>query len=146
MRKFEGFQKGVNLGGWFSQCDHTEARYDNFITDADFAVIRSWGADHVRVPVDYELLEDDDGNPKESGYVRLERTIGLCRQNGLHMILDLHKTAGFSFDPGEKEAGFFENEKFQQRFYALWERIVRRFGKDADLLAFELLNEVTEQS
>ena len=62
------------------------------------------------------------------------------------MVLDLHKTAGFSFDPGEQEAGFFENGKYQQRFYALWERIAERFGDDADMLAFELLNEVTEQS
>ena len=71
MRLFEGYQKGINLGGWFSQCDHTEDRYDHFITDTDFAVIRSWGADHVRVPVDYELLEDSEGNPRESGYARL---------------------------------------------------------------------------
>jgi len=146
MRVFEGYQKGVNLGGWFSQCDHTEDRYDHFITDADFAVVRSWGADHVRVPVDYELLEDDAGSPRESGYARLAHTIRVCRENGLNMVLDLHKTAGFSFDPDEKEAGFFENGKYQERFYALWERIAKRFGGDCDMLAFELLNEVTEQS
>ena len=145
MRTFEGFQKGVNLGGWFSQCDHTEARYNDFIRDDDFAVIRAWGADHVRVPVDYELLEDETGIPRESGYARLAHTIDVCRKNGLNMVLDLHKTAGFSFDPGEQEAGFFENEKYQQRFYTHWERIAARFGKDADMLAFELLNEVTEQ-
>ena len=61
------------------------------------------------------------------------------------MVLDLHKTAGFSFDPGEQEAGFFKSEKHQERFYALWERIARRFGRDGDMLAFELLNEVTER-
>ena len=145
MRIFEGYQKGVDLGGWFSQCDYTESRYDTFITEADFAVIRSWGCDHVRLPVDYDLLEDKYGTPQEKGYERLEQAVGWARKNGLNMVLDLHKTAGFSFDPGEQEAGFFENEKYQERFYALWERIARRFGKDADMLAFELLNEVTEQ-
>ena len=146
MRIFEGYQKGVDLGGWFSQCDHTKERYDTFITEADFAVIKNWGADHVRLPVDYELLEDKAGAPREEGYARLERVVGWCRQNGLNMVLDLHKTAGFSFDPGEQEAGFFENEKYQERFCALWERIARRFGKDADMLSFELLNEVTEKA
>lgn len=145
MRVFTGFQKGVDLGGWFSQCDHTEQRYDTFITKEDFAVIRDWGCDHVRLPIDYELLEDKQGAPREKGYARLEQAIGWARENGLNMVLDLHKTAGFSFDPGEREAGFFENEKYQERFYALWERITRRFGKDADMLAFELLNEVTEK-
>ena len=146
MRSFAGYQKGVNLGGWFSQCDHTEERYDSFISDADFAVIRSWGADHVRVPVDYELLEDRDGRPCESGYARLSHTIDVCRKNGLKMILDLHKTAGFSFDANEGEAGFFESERYQERFYRLWETIARHFADDADMLAFELLNEVTEQA
>ena len=146
MRRFMGFQKGVDLGGWFSQCDHTEERYDTFITEADFAVIRGWGCDHVRLPVDYELLEDKNGAPREKGYARLEQAIGWARENGLNMVLDLHKTAGFSFDPGEQEAGFFENEKYQERFCALWERIARRFGQYADMLAFELLNEVTEQA
>ena len=145
MRAFTGFQKGIDLGGWFSQCDHTEERYDTFITKEDFAVIKSWGCDHVRLPIDYELLEDKNGNPREAGYERLERAISWARENGLHMVLDLHKTAGFSFDPGEQEAGFFDNEKYQERFYALWERLARRFGKDADMLAFELLNEVTEK-
>ena len=145
MRIFQGYQKGINLGGWYSQCDHSEKRHDTFITESDFAVIRSWGADHVRVPIDYELLEDKNGYPVESGYERLEKTIGWCRQNGLHMILDLHKTAGFSFDPNEKEGGFFTSEAYQERFYRLWESIAARFGKNADMLSFELLNEVTEK-
>ena len=61
------------------------------------------------------------------------------------MIIDLHKTAGFSFDPDEKESGFFENAAYQERFYKLWESIARRFAGHSDMLAFELLNEVTEQ-
>ena len=146
MRIFTGYQKGVDLGGWFSQCDHSEQRYDTFITEADFAVIRGWGCDHVRLPIDYELLEDRDGAPRESGYLRLEKAVGWARKNGLNMILDLHKTAGFSFDPGEQEGGFFGNGKYQERFCALWERIAQRFAKDEDMLAFELLNEVTEKA
>ena len=62
------------------------------------------------------------------------------------MVLDLHKTAGFSFDAGEKEAGFFDSEKYQQRFYSLWEELARHFGGDSDHVAFELLNEVTDES
>jgi hypothetical protein len=145
MRTFTGFQKGVDLGGWFSQCDHSEERYDTFITASDFAAIKSWGCDHVRLPIDYDLLEDKDGTPREKGYERLEKAVSWARKSGLNMVLDLHKTAGFSFDPGEQEAGFFENEKYQERFCRLWERIAQRFGRYADMLAFELLNEVTER-
>ena len=145
MKEFKGFKKGVNLGGWFSQCDHTEERYNNFITENDFAVIASWGADHVRLPVDYELIEDENAVPRESGYRHIERAVEYCKKNGLNMIIDLHKTAGFSFDPDEKESGFFENTAFQERFYRLWENIARRFSGYSDMLAFELLNEVTDK-
>lgn len=145
MKTWKGYQKGINLGGWFSQCDHTKEHYDSFISRSDFAVIRSWGADHVRVPVDYELLEDTDGAPADDGYARLETVIGWCREQGLNMVLDLHKTAGFSFDPDEKETGFFENERCQERFYRLWETIAERLGRHADMVAFELLNEVTDK-
>ena len=65
MRIWTGHQKGINLGGWYSQCDYSQERYDKFITAEDFAVIKSWGLDHVRVPIDYNLLEDEAGAPRE---------------------------------------------------------------------------------
>ncbi len=145
MKEWKGFQKGVDLGGWFSQCDYTEDRYRNFIREEDFAVIRSWGADHVRIPVDYDLLEDENGF-RESGFAHLSRALGYAREAGLNAVIDLHKTAGFSFDPDEQENGFFESEKYQERFCRLWEAIARRFGNDPEHTAFELLNEVTEES
>ena len=52
MLKEMGFYKGVNLGGWFSQCDYSRERLDNFITEKDFAQIAAWGFDHVRIPID----------------------------------------------------------------------------------------------
>ena len=65
--------------------------------------------------------------------------------NGLNIIIDLHKTAGFSFDVGEEETGFFENKAYRDRFIALWEQIAKRFAKYDGHVAFELLNEVTDQ-
>ena len=144
IQTWDGFQHGVNLGGWLSQCNHTRERYDSFIREEDIGVLASWGLDHIRVPVDYNLVEDEQGNYREEGFDRLEKTIGWCRKNGLNMVLDLHKTYGFSFDEGEAETGFFDNAAYQERFYRLWEQFARRFGANGDMLAFELLNEVTE--
>ncbi len=145
MKTFEGYTHGVNLGGWLSQCDHTKERYDTFITEADFETIREWGLDHVRVPVDYDLVEDADGNYKEEGFGYIRKAIEWSRKNGLNMILDLHKTYGYSFDKGEGESGFFESEEYQERFCRLWEEFAGRFGSYKDTVAFELLNEVTKK-
>lgn len=140
-----GFYRGINLGGWFSQCDYSKERLDNFIVAEDFAAIAGWGLDHVRIPVDYNILENEDGTYCEEGFARIDRALAHCRENGLHLVLDLHKTAGFSFDDyGEDEHGFFESERFQERFYRLWEELARHFGNTPDV-AFELLNEVTDK-
>ena len=146
MLRSKGFYKGINLGGWYSQCDYSEERLDGFITEADFAKIASWGLDHVRIPIDYNILENDDGSYIERGFQRIDSTLQLCRKYGLNAVLDLHKTAGFSFDSyGESESGFFEREDLQERFYRLWEQLSARFGKLSDSVAFELLNEVTDK-
>lgn len=138
MLKKMGIIRGINLGGWLSQCNYSDKRLNEFIQEEDFARIASWGLDHVRIPVDYNVL--DDGR----GYNRLDWAIEMCRKYGLKMVLDLHKTAGFSFDKGEAETGFFDSEKYQERFYAIWEEMARRYGSLHSFVAFELLNEVTD--
>jgi len=146
MNKSFGIGRGVNLGGWLSQCDYSADRLNHFIKAEDFAVIASWGLDHVRIPVDFNVLEDDRGGYDAPGWERLDWALSLCEKHGLKTVIDLHKTAGFSFDAGECESGFFGNEKYQERFYRLWEEIARRYGKLSDRVIFELLNEVTDAS
>ncbi len=146
MKEWKGHVKGIDLGGWLSQCVHTVEHYESFIKEEDLARIASWGLDHVRVPVDFDLVEDKEGNPREGGYEYIQRAIDWTRKNGLNMVLDLHKTAGFSFDDGEQEFGFFENKDYQERFYKLWEKFANKYAKYADTVSFELLNEVTDQS
>lgn len=145
MRSFVGYEKGINFGGWFSQCEHTKKHYDEFIGESDFAAVSSWGIDHVRIPIDYNLIENGNGDIQESGMMYIQKCIDWCKKYRLNMILDLHKTYGFSFDEGESESGFFESEELQERFFRLWEEIAKRFGKYHDCVAFELLNEVTNK-
>lgn len=145
MRVFEGYQKGVNLGGWISQCNRYEKDYyETFIVEKDIETIAGWGLDHVRVPVDYQVVADEEGNYIEDGFGYISHCIEWCQKYNLNMILDLHKTAGYAFDEreGEDPDIFFRDEKLQQRFIRLWQEFAKRFGKFHDMLAFELLNEV----
>ncbi len=140
-----GFYRGVNLGGWFSQCDYSKERLDHFITEKDIDVIAGWGMDHVRIPMDYNVLENTDGSLSAEGFDRIGRAVGWCTQRGMKVVLDLHKTAGYSFDADENEGGFFHSAAYQERFYRLWEGLAQRFN-DPERIAFELLNEVTDAS
>ncbi|MBR6873834.1 MAG: cellulase family glycosylhydrolase [Ruminococcus sp.] len=146
MRKFNGFMRGVNLGGWLSQGTYDKGHLDSFITEKDIKVIADWGLDHVRIPIDYNIFETAEGEPLEYGFEYLEKAYEWTRKYGLNMIIDLHKTFGYSFEKTYGEAGFFESEQLQERFYKLWERIAERFGGRHENVAFELLNEVNDPS
>ena len=149
MRIWEGFQKGVNLGGWISQfAAYDPAHFESFITEKDIADIAALGFDHVRVPVDYNVLEDEEGRFRESGFGYLENCRRWCRAHGLRMLIDLHECYGYSFDPlkkGMDRRRFFYDEALQRRFLALWMELARRFGDDPARVAFEPLNEVVLQ-
>lgn len=142
--KERGFYRGVNLGGWMSQCDYSEERLDRFITEPDMERIAAWGFDHIRIPIDYNVLLEPDGRRSEAGFRRLEAALELGRRHGLNAVLDLHKTPGFSFDTGEHETGFFSSVSHQETFFRLWEDLAERFGSCPERVMFELLNEVTE--
>lgn len=145
MRVFDGFQKGVNLGGWISQFDlYDKQHFDSFIMEKDIRNIASLGFDHVRVPVDYVLLEEEDGTPKEDGFYYLDLCRSWCEKYGLHMLIDLHECFGYSFDPLKEmdRKRFFYDEALQERFLSLWTRIAERYGAFPEQIAFEPLNEV----
>ena len=146
MRVFEGFQKGVNLGGWISQfAVYDPEHFNSFITRDDIAGIAGIGFDHVRVPVDYNVLEDEDGNAKEEGFRHLEDCRRWCEEFGLNMLIDLHECYGYSFDPLKKDMDrrkFFYDDALQARFLGLWRRIAERFRNYPEQVAFEPLNEV----
>ncbi len=146
LKEWKGYKKGVNLGGWFSQCPMTEDNYRGFINKEDSAKIASWGCDHVRLPIDFELLTAPDGTYIESGFAHVQDAIDWAKENGLNIILDLHKADGYSFDEATGATGFFDNVSLQEKFYDLWEHIAQRFGNMSDFVAFELLNEVTDKS
>ncbi|MBU5429579.1 glycoside hydrolase family 5 protein [Kineothrix sp. MSJ-39] len=143
MKQLKGFMHGINLGGWLSQCsEYTEDHYKSFIKENDIKIIADWGLDHVRIPIDYNVIEDENGNVLETGYLYIDNCVTWCRKYGLNLILDLHRTKGFSFDNQPDDNIMFEDENLRNRFLSLWKTIALRYGK-VDIIAFELLNEIT---
>lgn len=143
MKKFLGFEKGINLGGWLSQCrDHyNEEHYRTFITEEDIEIIAKKGYDHVRLPIDYNVIQTDDGALIEEGFVHIDNGVKWAHERGMNIVIDLHKTCGYVFDD-ETYTSFFTNERLQEQFIFLWEELTRRYGS-YDYVAFELLNEIT---
>ena len=148
MREFEGYKNGVNVGGWISQFGtYDENHFDTYILEEDIREISEFGFDHVRVPVDYMVLEDEDGNIKERGFAHLTDCYKWCVKYGLKMLIDLHEAYGYTFDPMKKtdKKKFFYDADLQDRFFRLWTEIATRFKDCTDSVAFEPLNEVVPE-
>lgn len=54
---------------------HSTEHYDAFIQEEDIRKIASMGFDHVRLAIDYEVLEDEYGQNQRRG-------LCLCDQSG----------------------------------------------------------------
>lgn len=139
-------QRGINLGGFLSQCVHEQGHYETFVVEKDIEQIALWGFDHVRLPVDYEVLEEEDGTTKQQGFALVRKVIDWSKQYELDIVLDLHKAYGYDFnDAGdEKKNTLFTDPVVSKRFVDLWRKLAVAFA-EYDHVAFELLNEVVEQ-
>jgi len=145
---YENAPVGVNLGGWLSQYkEYDHKHFQSFISAADIRQIADWGMDHIRLPIDYQILENDaaPGEYIESGFDYIESCLDWCAENGLSVALDMHHAPGYSFTQtleGEDGNTLFTSDIAQNRFFALWHAIARRFKGKYPGLAFELLNEI----
>ncbi|MEB3829168.1 glycoside hydrolase family 5 protein [Phormidium sp. CCY1219] len=84
--------RGINLSHWFAQHDHYHPTHmENFITDEDFDRIEELGFQHVRLPVDPELLLDES-NPEtlDGPYLEyLDGALDELHDRNISAIVDL---------------------------------------------------------
>jgi aryl-phospho-beta-D-glucosidase BglC (GH1 family) len=138
--------RGINIGGYLSQCSHNKEHYQSFIGEEDIRQIGEWGFDHIRLPIDYNVLETEDGIAKPEGYGYVSNVVSWCQKHNLDVVLDIHKAYGYDFNNADDEGknNLFTNEGLIQRFEKLWVNIAMEYGKYSNV-AFELLNEVVEE-
>lgn len=125
-----------------------ERLLDHFLTDADFAFLKSLGVNTVRLPLNYRHFESDaaPGEYFEAGFTRLSRAIEGCAAHGLYAILDLHALPGWQnpdwhSDNGSRQALFWQSRDYQNRFVALWEELARRYKGNAAVAGYNVMNE-----
>jgi glucan 1,3-beta-glucosidase len=68
---------------------------DTFITETDIATIKSYGLNHVRIPIGYWSLNKLPSEPYAVGaYPYFKKAVGWCQKYGLKVIIDLHGAPG----------------------------------------------------
>ncbi|NDL68405.1 glycoside hydrolase family 5 protein [Anaerotalea alkaliphila] len=134
---------GEELGNFFF-----EEMLDRFLDEEDYRFIAGSGANCVRLDLNYRHFEDDE-NPfvyKEEGFRRLDRALDLCEKHNLYAILDMHAVQGWQNSHWHSDniwgvSLFWRDKLYQDRFYALWQEIARRYADRNVVAGYELMNE-----
>ena len=167
--------KGVNLGGWlmmegymFGGRNTPEHEFrssfekalgkpalddivttfrDTFIQEEDIKTIKSWGANCVRLPFNYRLVEFEDRtySLNEEGLKYLDRAVKWCEKYGLYCILDLHAAPGAQNNAWHSDSygkvELFDVEQNRNRFSRLWFFLADRYRERSVIAGYDILNE-----
>ncbi|HEX2949180.1 MAG TPA: cellulase family glycosylhydrolase [Armatimonadota bacterium] len=116
----------------------------------DFRVLRSWGADHVRVQITGALPVVETANGatfSAESWKKLDAYIDQIRQAGLKVVVDFHQNRE-TFPPAKE--GWSKPENItswidparRQRLVTLWGEIAKHFAADrTEVLGYDILNE-----
>ncbi len=161
------YLRGVNLGGWLMMegyiihgrnvAEHIFKKEfariqgqknlqnfvhlyrQNFITDQDIQRIKKMGANCVRVPFNYRLIQKDEG------WNYLDNVVKWCREEGIFCILDLHAVPGAQ-NPGwhsdsNGQVRFWQDKKLQRQYFTIWRRIASRYKDEEAIAGYDVINE-----
>ncbi len=124
-----------------------EVYRENWITQRDFAIIKSFGFNTIRLPFNYRMMEDDDKpfKLKPDAFKWLDRAIDMAEAEGIYVILDMHAVqGGQSID---HPAGRVDQNKlwgdpvYGQRAAWLWKQIAQRYKDRKAVAGYDAINE-----
>jgi hypothetical protein len=117
----------------------------------DIARIAGMGANTIRLVLDYRDFEPVPFQYHWQNFSLLDQILAWCEEYRLYVILDMHLA------PGKQNAHdfvvhrqnhtlFWQDREKQERFYALWEVIAKRYADCRIIAGYDLLNEGTPDS
>jgi len=137
----------VDLIGGEAAATFWELYREHHVAEADIEAIASWGFDHVRLPMHYNLLYDDwDGVFLESGFATIDSLVVWSKRNGMGVILDMHAAPGAQSDgpiaDSDGEARLWtEPDPNQDMLVEIWAEIARRYANEETIIGYDLINE-----
>jgi endoglucanase len=121
---------------------------DYFFNEEDVRFLHDSGVNVIRLPLNYRHFEKDDAPYEylEKGFQRLDKVLDWCEKYNVYVLLDLHSVQGWQncdwhCDNSSRITQFWTQKVFQDRFYALWQEIARRYRDRAVVAAYNLINE-----
>ncbi len=171
--------KGFGLGGWLlpegymwkfyndcdrprkmeelirNQCGEEYSEYfwrryfDNYITSKDIELIREWGFNSVRLPMNSRKLFKTEGEEVyaiETEIKRIDDLIKWCEENEIYVILDMHGAPGGQTGANIDDCKMDKPELFMEEInqihlIKMWGFLANRYSDKACVAGYDLINE-----
>lgn len=127
--------------------DFTRSFRGSFIREYDLELIKEWGANCVRIPFNYRLIEFEDRpfSLNEEGLRELDNAVRWCQRNGLYCILDMHAAPGAQNPDWHSDCAgtpeLFANDSNKDRFVKLWYFLASHYKDVSAVAGYDILNE-----
>lgn len=120
----------------------------NYFGTSDARYLQSLGVNLLRVPLNQSRFEDPNrpGAYDESALQQLDRVIGLCKQHGIYVLIDVHAVFGgqsrevYADSPSARPE-FWTYADLRRRATAFWVMLAKRYANEAAVAGYSLLNE-----
>jgi len=139
-RRADNLRHGINLSEWFAQVydpkGYTPEHFQNWTTEADVALIKALGFDHVRLSVNpAPMFRNGRANEIPADYLNyLDAAVKVILDHGLAAIIDIHPESDFKAK--------LADDGFVEQFADYWRALAQHYsGYDPDRVFFEILNE-----
>ncbi|GAI75778.1 unnamed protein product, partial [marine sediment metagenome] len=161
------YLRGVNLGGWLMmegyilggrnfaaqifkqefarlngrrELENFKRLYrGNYITYQDIQRIKKMGANCLRVPFNYRLIQEDHA------WNYLDSIIKWCKREDIYCILDLHAAPGSQNQDWHSDSDgrvlLWKESRYQRQYLAIWRRVASRYETEATVAGYDVLNE-----
>lgn len=131
--------RGFNLLGMFVQT-FSPGHFDEF----DFQVMREWGFNFARLPMDYRYwIQDGDWEKiDEAKFAPIDQAVAWGRQYGIHTQISFHRAPGYTVARPAEAKSLFKDPEALRVCCRHWAYFARRYkGIPNEEVSFNLFNE-----
>lgn len=114
--------------------------------ESDFDMLKGWGFDFVRLPMDYRAWTKSPGEYIEAQLKEIDEAVKWGRAKGVHVNICMHRAPGYCVNPPAEKldlwADGMDGDLARQQFAEQWQMFAERYrGLPSSQVSFDLVNE-----